>query len=102
MSPDSSIHCRSKVINGCVRVDHRTANVPVPHKRLGFVKNAIQDQLAERDYIVGNAFSAADVMLGFFCHLATVIGQLDDSHPKVCAYYSQLAERPAFQKAKSS
>ena len=71
-------------------------------KRLGFVKNAIQDQLAERDYILGDAFSAADIMLGFFCHLATMIGQLDDSHPKVCAYYARLAERPAFQKATAS
>ena len=49
--------------------------------------------------MLGDAFSAADIMLGFTLAAARLVGVLDDRYPRVNAYFARLEERPAFQKA---
>lgn len=54
--------------------------------------------LSKQDYLVGPAFSAADVVIGYDIALAAHMGMLE-SHPSLRAYLDRLASRPAFRKA---
>jgi glutathione S-transferase len=65
---------------------------------LDFAEKALEG----RDYLVGNEFTAADIMMGFTLFAATATGILDDRHPRLRAYLARLGERPAFQKAFST
>ena len=56
-------------------------------------------QLAGRPYLLGEEFSAADVMLGFTLEAAKLLGVLDASLPSLSAYLARLEARPAFQRA---
>ncbi len=49
-------------------------------------------------YRTGQAFTAADVMMGFTLIAARSLAVLDDRFPKLLAYVGRLASRPAFQK----
>jgi glutathione S-transferase len=62
---------------------------------LEFVERA----LAGKDYLLGDEFSAADVMMGFTLLAARALGVLDDAYPSLNAYVARLEARPAFQAA---
>jgi glutathione S-transferase len=59
----------------------------------------LQHQLGRRHYLVGDEFSAADIMMGFTLVAARTLGILDDRHPALLAYLARLEARPAFLKA---
>ena len=59
----------------------------------------LESELGDSDYLLGDAFSAADVMMGFTLGAASLLGLLDDRHPRVKAYLARLQERPALRKA---
>jgi glutathione S-transferase len=58
----------------------------------------LQERLKGREYIVGNTFTAADVVVGGVLTLAHRVGQLGD-FPGLQAYMGRLMERPAAKKA---
>ena len=62
---------------------------------LAFIERA----LTTDDYLVGNTFSAADVMMGFTLLAARLLGVLDARFPRLGAYLERLERRPAFQRA---
>ena len=51
-----------------------------------------------RDYLLGEAFSGADILVGHSCFMATVTG-LIGGHPVLKAYLARLQQRPAHQRA---
>ncbi len=51
--------------------------------------------------ILGEAFSAADIMLGFGLNIAKYLGYVTDETPRVRDYCDRLAERPAYSRANS-
>jgi glutathione S-transferase len=55
--------------------------------------------LKGRKYLLGDEFTAADVMMGYTVNGAKFGGMLDARYPNVDAYLTRLSERPAFQKA---
>lgn len=59
----------------------------------------VEERLGASGYLLGEAFSAADIMLGFTLVAARVVGVLDDRFPRLAAYLARLQARPAFQKA---
>jgi len=59
----------------------------------------VERALNGRDHLLGDAFSAADVMMGFTLVAARVVGVLDDTFPNLGAYLERLAARPAFVRA---
>jgi glutathione S-transferase len=60
--------------------------------------HALTPQLKQRDYIVGDRFSAADIMLGYSVMLATKY--LPEPLPnEVADYWDRLSERPAYKLA---
>jgi len=67
--------------------------------QLGPVLDVIERALAGRDFILGNDFTAADVMVGSTLGWARMLGMIDDARPNIAAYVTRLAARPAFQRA---
>src|SRR5262245_32022870 len=59
----------------------------------------VERELARHDYLVGNSFSAADIMMGFTLAAARLLGVLDERYPALNAYMTRLEARPAYQKA---
>jgi glutathione S-transferase len=65
-------------------------------KILGIVEQALNG----REFIAGDQFTAADIILGFALPIAMHAGFLKDDNTPLCmAYHQRLAERPAYQKA---
>ena len=64
--------------------------------------DALEGALADADYLVGNAFGAADIMNGYSLHLAENFGVLTDEHPNTVAYVARLRERPGYQVARDA
>ena len=54
--------------------------------------------LCGRDYLVGSAFSGADILVGHSCFMATVTGLIGD-FPVLEAYYARLQQRPGHRRA---
>jgi glutathione S-transferase len=59
----------------------------------------LERNLRNGEFVVGPAFTAADIMLGFTLVAGQALGVLDDRFPKTNAYLARLVERPAFKKA---
>jgi len=64
------------------------------HNHLGF----LNEQLANRDYFVGNALTGADVQLIFVTQFAVKFSP-DGSYPHLAAFNQRMAARPAYQRA---
>ncbi len=60
----------------------------------------VERTLAGRPHLLGDDFSAADIMIGYTLALARLVGALDPAtQPNLVAYLARLEERPACQKA---
>ena len=59
----------------------------------------VEQNLETRAYLLGEEFSAADIMLGFTLAAAQFLGVLDTKYPRTLSYLGRLLERPAFQRA---
>ena len=55
--------------------------------------------LGEGGYLLGNDFTAADVMVGYALHLAALFNLLSDAPDDVQKYWARLSARPAYQRA---
>ncbi|WP_375770895.1 glutathione S-transferase [Archangium gephyra] len=77
------------------------AAAPLEPRISGEVKNHlgyISGALGERDYLVGNSFSAADIQMSFVLEAARPSGALE-AFPNLGAYLERLHARPAYQRA---
>ena len=63
---------------------------------------AIEGVVATSDYLVGDAFTVADIMNGYSLMLAANAGLLGADFPHTQAYFERLAERPGFQVARDA
>jgi glutathione S-transferase len=59
----------------------------------------VEKGLAGKSYLLGEEFSAADIMMGFTLVAARTLAVLDESYPGITAYLARLEARPAFRKA---
>lgn len=75
------------------------AVVPEAKEAIGKWLKVLDDHLKTRKYLLGDEFTAADVMMGYTVNGAKFAGILDARYPNVEAYLGRLAERPAFQRA---
>lgn len=62
---------------------------------LGYVERA----LADRDYLVGEGFTAADIMMGFTLQAASFLGLLGAEYPRLESYLERITDREAFRLA---
>jgi len=63
---------------------------------------AVEKELAGKQYLLGDTFTAADIMMGYSLTLMKWFGLIGDAHPNVAAYLGRLEQRPAYQKAISA
>ncbi|GIW44889.1 MAG: glutathione S-transferase [Candidatus Binatia bacterium] len=64
------------------------------------VARVLTEALQGKDYLVGNRFTAADIMIGSTLIWAALMGLLADQ-PVLATYVQRLQERPACQKAQA-
>ena len=57
-----------------------------------------EDRLGERPYLIGDEFTAADIMMGFTLFAAMSLGVLDDL-PRLQAYLGRISDREGFRAA---
>jgi len=70
--------------------------VPWAKKQYGFVLRVLESELKARDYIVGDQFTTADIMIGtYLIWSERFLGQ----HEALQSYVKRLVERPACQRA---
>lgn len=58
----------------------------------------IETRLADRDYVMGDTFSAPDIGMTYIAEMAERLGELAP-YPKLSAYLARNKARPAFQRA---
>ncbi len=66
--------------------------------RFAEVAGVIADGLGTQPYLLGDAFSAADIMIGSTLGWSSFMGLLD-GQPTLSAYVERLMQRPAYQRA---
>jgi len=59
----------------------------------------LERELGDKRYLLGDEFSAADIMMGFTLIAARTLGVLDQHYPGLQRYLGRLEARPALQKA---
>jgi glutathione S-transferase len=67
-------------------------------RSLATIAKVLEDATDGRSYIVGDHFTAADIMVGSALGWFGFLGALGD-HPKLVAYLEGLQKRPAYQRA---
>lgn len=58
----------------------------------------IEARLSDRDYVMGDTFSAPDIGMTYIAEMAERLGELAP-YPKLAAYLARNKARPAFQRA---
>lgn len=59
----------------------------------------IDDQLADRHWFIGDQLSGADFQMSFPLEAANARGLVTEEHPNIKRFLSQVAARPAYQRA---
>jgi glutathione S-transferase len=71
-----------------------------PRDRLEQLLAITEARVASREYVVGDTFTAADIVLASILHLANQL-KLLEAHPKLYDYTLRHAKRPAVRRALS-
>lgn len=67
-------------------------------ERFSLAIRPLERRFSSGDYLIGDDFSAGDVVVGSVLSWAHLLGLVADA-PNICAYLERIRERPAFQKA---
>jgi len=79
---------------------HSNEELAKHRTRLTAVLDVINGGLGDREFLVGGAFTAADVVMASILHLANTL-KLLDGHPRLVEYVRRHSQRPAVRKAVS-
>ena len=66
------------------------------------IVNVVEQALGSNEWILGDTFSAADIMLVFGLMIADYLGYVNEATPRVRGYVDRAMARPAFQRAAAS
>ena len=58
--------------------------------------DAVNDSVGKTEFLVGDTFSAADIMMGYTLMLADRFKVLDNDHPDARGYFEHLTARPGY------
>jgi glutathione S-transferase len=64
--------------------------------------DVVEKAVADRDFLLGSVFGAADIMMGYSLELLSSLKVLDDQFPNTQAYLERLRRRDAFARALSA
>ena len=76
------------------------AVVPDASQRARLCLDGIERCVANQSYLLGDLFSAADIMMGYSLMLAERTSVLTAAHPNSQRYFAHLAEREGFKVAR--
>jgi len=75
------------------------ASVEEAQHKMDEVFKVLAHELRDRPYIVGNHFTAADVMIGSMLGWAKPMGLIDRAPAELSEYLNRLVDRPAHKRA---
>ena len=73
--------------------------VPEARAELTAAVRVVNDALAGKEFILGDDFTAADVMIGSLLGWSMMLGMIGEDAPNVRTYLAQLLSRPAADRA---
>ena len=73
--------------------EHVPEIVPQTQKHFCRGAQAVEDYLADHDFIIGDSFSATDINVGYAIYLGRFAGFLDEKFTNLHAYLGRLSER---------
>jgi glutathione S-transferase len=73
--------------------------LPNARRRFREALSLVDSMLAQREYVLGREFSAADIMVSYGITMSKVIGELPDDLSHVKGYLDRLKQRPGYQRA---
>ncbi len=76
--------------------------IPDAQKRAMLCLDAIEKCVAHQSYLLGESFSAADIMMGYSLMLAERTGVLTSDQPNAMRYLRLLGEREGFRRAQEA
>jgi len=79
-------------------VQRSTTQAEEARKNFAVVAQVLEKALGGKQFLVGDRFSVADIMIGSTLGWAQMLGMLG-GYPQLEAYVGSLAARPAFQRA---
>jgi glutathione S-transferase len=92
----------SEIVHQRFHVPPSAATEPIlalARKRLHAALTVVDGALAGREYISGDAFSAADIMVSYGIVMARIVRELPEQFSHVAAYFERLKQRPAYARA---
>jgi len=94
-------------MNFTVPVFWAVVRTPLAHQNKDAINKAVdtltrnlriaEQQIAGRDYLVGDTFTTADIMFGHLLYRYFMIDIERTELPNIARYYNQLTKRPAYQ-----
>ena len=79
--------------------DRSEKAIDVAQRQLARILGVLERALDGRRYLVGDGFTAADLMVGYGVTLAKLVGELSGDLPAVQGWLGRLAARPAYAAA---
>jgi glutathione S-transferase len=79
--------------------DRSPRAVDVARRQLTKIVGVLESEVRERSYLVGNAFSAADIVVACGVTLAKLVGELPDTASETVRWLDGLALRASYQRA---
>ena len=73
-----------------------------PFAKVEAVAEVLRAAVFEREFIVGDRFTAADVMIGATIMWGTRLMPVIPAHSELVAYWERLEQRPAWQRAQAA
>ena len=58
----------------------------------------LEKALDDKHFLLGDDFTAADIMMGFTLTAGNLLGVIDETHPRINSYIARLQTRPSLQK----
>ena len=68
-------------------------------RQLNHYAEVLDDVLEGRQFLMGDQFTAADIVVGYVFFALTIFRIQLEAHPNVDAWFARLKARPAYQKA---
>jgi glutathione S-transferase len=79
--------------------DRSEKAVDVARRQLARILRVLESAVEGREYLVGETFSAADIVVAYGVTLAKLVGELPATLPETARWLDGLAARPAYRAA---
>lgn len=83
--------------------ERRQPAVVADHRKIYLEKlQLVERALRDRDYLIADRFTVADISVGYALQLSRMLGLHSEMSPGLSAYWQRLQERPAYKSARAA